>query len=121
MKTNEAERIRMNTPPQALMPVSQPITTPKITHVATSTKKFSWSYSKLKNYETCPRRYQAIDVDKTIEQGRTAELDRGDDLHEAMQSAYKDRQPFRHSLSTWKDGPKNSLEFYIRSRLFSAR
>ena len=85
MKTNEAERIRMNTPPQTLMPVSQPITTPKITHVATSTKKFSWSYSKLKNYETCPRRYQAIDVDKTIEQGRTAELDRGDDLHEAMQ------------------------------------
>lgn len=53
-------------------------------NVQTKPKAFSWSYSKLKNYETCPRRYQAVDLEKTVEQGRSEALDRGDDMHEAM-------------------------------------
>jgi hypothetical protein len=69
------------------MPVSLPTTK------STPIKNFSWSYSKLKNYETCPRRYQAVDVDKTVEQGRSAELDRGDDLHEAMQKRVQGTTP----------------------------
>jgi hypothetical protein len=52
----------------------------------TMAKPFAWSYSKLKNFETCPRRYQAVDVDKTVEQGRSEALDRGDELHEAMRN-----------------------------------
>jgi PD-(D/E)XK nuclease superfamily len=59
----------------------------------TKIKNFSWSYSKLKNFETCPRRHQAIDVDKTVEQGRTAELDRGDELHAAMQKRVQGTTP----------------------------
>lgn len=47
-------------------------------------KSFSWSYSKLKNYETCPRRYYEIDVKHSVEQPRSQELQRGDELHEAM-------------------------------------
>ena len=47
-------------------------------------KNFTWSYSKLKNYETCPRRYKAIDVDKSIEQPRSEALERGEELHDAM-------------------------------------
>lgn len=50
-------------------------------------KNFTWSYSKLKNFETCARRYKAIDVDKEYVQGKTPELERGDNLHEAMRAA----------------------------------
>jgi RecB family exonuclease len=51
---------------------------------AAKIKNFTWSFSKLKNYETCARRYKAIDVDKEFVQGKTPELERGDKLHEAM-------------------------------------
>jgi hypothetical protein len=54
--------------------------------MTTKVRSFSWSYSKLKNFETCPRRYKAVDVDKTAEQGRSEALDRGDELHEAMKN-----------------------------------
>lgn len=57
------------------------------------TKPFTWSYSKLKNYETCPRRYKAIDVDKSIEQPRSDALERGDDLHAAMQKRVQGTTP----------------------------
>jgi hypothetical protein len=54
--------------------------------MTTKAKSFSWSYSKLKNYETCPRRYYEIDVAKNIEQPRSEALERGDELHEAMKN-----------------------------------
>lgn len=57
------------------------------------TKTFSWSYSKLKNYETCPRRYQAVDVDKSVPQERSEALDRGDELHEAMRRRVEGGEP----------------------------
>ena len=56
-------------------------------------KPFAWSYSKLKNYETCPRRYEAVDVTKSVDQGRSEALDRGDDIHEAMQHRVQGTTP----------------------------
>jgi hypothetical protein len=56
-------------------------------------KSFSWSYSKLKNFETCPRRYKAVDVDKSVEQGRSENLDRGDEMHEAMKNRVQGTTP----------------------------
>lgn len=61
-------------------------------------KAFSWSYSKLKNYETCPRRYKAIDVDKSIEQPRSDALDRGDELHDAMKNRVQGSTPLPSHL-----------------------
>ncbi len=59
----------------------------------TPVKNFTWSFSKLKNYETCPRRYKAIDVDKSIEQPRSEALDRGDELHNAMRNRIEGSTP----------------------------
>ncbi|HWI67552.1 MAG TPA: PD-(D/E)XK nuclease family protein [Nitrospiraceae bacterium] len=56
-------------------------------NVQAKPKPFAWSYSKLKNFETCPRRYEEVDVKKGFdegEQGKSPELRRGDELHEAM-------------------------------------
>jgi hypothetical protein len=74
------------------MPVSQPTTRTTPTK-SILTKPFTWSYSKLKNYETCPRRYKAIDVDKSVEQPRSEALDRGDELHEAMKNRVQGTTP----------------------------
>ena len=56
-------------------------------------KPFSWSFSKLKNYETCPLRYAEIDLHKNVEQPKSAELDRGEDLHSAMEDRVQGTTP----------------------------
>ena len=56
-------------------------------------KPFTWSFSKLKNYETCPLRYYEIDVAKNFEQPRSEALDRGDELHDAMRVRVQGNKP----------------------------
>jgi len=52
--------------------------------VVSKTRPFAWSYSRLKNYESCPRRYKGIDIDKEFKPGESEQLDEGDRLHKAM-------------------------------------
>ena len=49
-------------------------------------RPFAWSYSKLKNYETCARRYSEVELKKSVQEAKSDELARGDALHEAMKS-----------------------------------
>lgn len=61
--------------------------------VAKSHKSFAWSYSRLKNYETCPRRYLGIDVNKEFKQDETEQLNEGDRLHKAMAKRVQNDTP----------------------------
>jgi hypothetical protein len=47
-------------------------------------KKFSWSYSKLKNFETCPKKYHAVDVSKTFKEGESETLTWGNEVHKHL-------------------------------------
>ena len=47
---------------------------------------FSWSYSKIKNYETCPKRYYEVDVSKQYRDS-TENLDWGNRVHDALAKA----------------------------------
>lgn len=47
-----------------------------------SSKPFAWSYSRLKNFETCPRRHQQIDLLKNYKD-ESEQLDWGDRVHKA--------------------------------------
>jgi len=47
----------------------------------TECKPFTWSYSKLKNYETCPMRHQELDLKQAWKQDDTTALDWGDRVH----------------------------------------
>ena len=49
-----------------------------------ATKPFAWSYSQLKNFETCQRRYYHYQVAKDVTEPETSELRAGNDLHEAF-------------------------------------
>jgi hypothetical protein len=44
---------------------------------------FAWSYSRLKNFESCPLKYKTVDIDK-LQVESSQELDRGEQLHAAM-------------------------------------
>jgi hypothetical protein len=49
-------------------------------------KPFSFSYSRIKNFETCPRRYQQIDVLKNFREDESEALTWGNELHAALEA-----------------------------------
>lgn len=46
-------------------------------------KPFSWSYSKLKNFNSCPKRYWHIEVQKDVVEPESEQLKAGNLLHDA--------------------------------------
>lgn len=69
-------------------------------------KQFAWSYSKLKNFETCPHRYEQIDVLKAIKEEEGEALTYGNEVHKALAEAITSNKqlplPFKH-LQSWVD------------------
>jgi len=69
-------------------------------------KPFTWSYSKLKNYETCPKRYYNIDVAKKFKEEESDQLSYGNNLHKALAEAIDGKKPLPPSfqkLQPWVD------------------
>jgi hypothetical protein len=60
--------------------VSQPITT----YNNPAAKPFAWSYSKLKNYEVCPKRHFHIDVAKDFKETESDQLKEGNFVHKVL-------------------------------------
>jgi hypothetical protein len=54
---------------------------------------FSWSYSKLKNYETCPKRHYHYDIAKDVRDPETAEILHGNRMHDAYAKYLKAGTP----------------------------
>lgn len=57
------------------------------------TKPFSWSFSALKNFETCERRHQQVDRLKNFKEDESDALKWGHDLHKAMAEALMNKAP----------------------------
>jgi hypothetical protein len=55
-------------------------------------KPFAWSYSQLKNFETCPKRYYHYNVAKDVVEPQSAALTEGNDLHKAFENRIKHKQ-----------------------------
>ena len=56
-------------------------------------KPFAWSYSKLKNYESCPKRYYNVDVAKVVKEEESEQLQFGNALHKALAEAISGKAP----------------------------
>lgn len=71
----------------------------------TSTEKpFSWSYSKLKNFNTCPRRYHDIDVAKLYKEDFTGEhLAWGKQVHTAFEERIGKGKAFPVGMENFED------------------
>jgi hypothetical protein len=52
---------------------------------------FNWSFSKLRNYETCPKRHYHYDIIKDVAENQTSgPLKEGNDLHKAFERRVRD-------------------------------
>ena len=60
-----------------------------ITTDVTAAPGFSWSYSALKNYETCPRRYYNYNVSKDVKEPESDAIKQGHALHAAFDARVK--------------------------------
>src|SRR5579859_433025 len=47
-------------------------------------KPFAWSYSKLKNFETCPKRHWHVDVQKDVKEEDSEQLQYGNFIHKVF-------------------------------------
>jgi hypothetical protein len=47
-------------------------------------KPFAWSYSKLKNFETCPKRHWHVDINKDVKEEEGEALLWGNEVHKAL-------------------------------------
>lgn len=74
-------------------------------------KEWAWSYSKLKNYDTCPKRHYEIDVLKNFQDGGES-LAWGNEVHDRMAKACTGAEALPDTMKEYqrwvdlvKDGP----------------
>lgn len=66
-------------------------------------KAWSWSFSKLKNYETCPKRHYHVDVARDVREPESEELRFGNQLHDLMAKRLgPDRTPLPHGWEKYE-------------------
>lgn len=68
-------------------------------------KAWAWSYSKLKNYRTCPRRYHDIDVAKLYkeEEKPGGPLEVGNRIHKCLEERVRDGKQLPADLAHLED------------------
>lgn len=73
-------------------------------------KSFAWSYSKLKNYRTCPLRYYEIDVQKNYQEDFSGEhLAWGKQVHTAFEQRVRDGKPFPPGMEEFEDAAQRLI------------
>jgi hypothetical protein len=65
-------------------------------------KPFTWTYSKLKNFEACQFKHQQVDLLKTFQEAESDELREGNQTHEAMKLAIEKGQPLPEKFERWQ-------------------
>jgi hypothetical protein len=76
-------------------------------------KNFAWSYSKLKNYDSCPKRYYNVDVAKLVREEESESLQYGNAVHKALADAISGKQPLQPTFShlqKWVDRVTGGIE-----------
>lgn len=67
-------------------------------------KSFSWSWSKLKNYRSCPKRHYEIDLARNYHEDKTNEaLTWGNQLHDAFAKRISHNQPLPLQMARYDD------------------
>lgn len=73
--------------------------------VANVAKPFTWSFSRLKNFETCPKKHYEVDIQKNFSEGESEQLKWGNQVHAAMAAALQGAPlpPEMASYQKWID------------------
>lgn len=80
-------------------------------------KPFSWSFSAIKNYETCPYRYQQIDLLKNVKEPESQELKDGFAVHAAMSKRIDHAQPLPPSMARYEKWVDKVMEGVDRTKM----
>jgi hypothetical protein len=62
-------------------------------------KPFSWSYSRLKNFEACPKKHWHVDIAKDAKEEESEQLTYGNAVHKAAAKRLKDKTPLPPGMS----------------------
>jgi len=69
---------------------------------STGPKPFTWSYSKLKNYEACALKHQKVDLDETYAEPPSEQLEYGNYFHDMMKKAVRSGTPLPEALKSFQ-------------------
>jgi hypothetical protein len=64
-------------------------------------KEWSWSYSKKKNYDTCPKRHYEVDIQRNFTE-ETEQLKWGNEVHNALAVACRDKTPLPNTMTVYQ-------------------
>lgn len=65
-------------------------------------KAWSWSFSKLKNYEECPKRHYEVDLARNFKEGESEQLLWGNQVHDALKKALTTKTPLPPSMASYQ-------------------
>lgn len=88
-------------------------------------KAFAWSYSKLKNFESCPKRHFHVDLQKDFREEESEQLAYGNALHKALALAVTGEAPLPDHFKTnqkWVDkitSPSNADTVIVTEQQFA--
>jgi hypothetical protein len=68
-------------------------------------KPFAWSWSKLKNYRTCPKRHYEVDVAKNYSDDGSEAIIWGKQVHDALASRVGKGTPLPVTMQGYEDWP----------------
>lgn len=69
-------------------------------------KKFSWSWSRLKNYRTCPKKHYHVDLAKDFKEEPSETLDWGDKVHKALALRIAKGTPLPRIMDHYESWPQ---------------
>jgi CRISPR/Cas system-associated exonuclease Cas4 (RecB family) len=74
----------------------------KMPNAAALAKPAAWSYSRLNDFESCPRRYVETKILKKWPEERSAQLELGDEIHAAMAATLQHGTPLPSSFAVFQ-------------------
>ena len=85
-------------------------------------KPFTWSYSRLKNFEVCPKRHYEIDIAKSYKEGDSEQLLWGNAVHDALaKRCGKDQKPLPQGMEAYEPWAQKVLagggDIYVEQNL----
>lgn len=73
-----------------------------LTTTRNSPKPFTWSYSRLKNYESCPKRHYEIDITKNVKEDESEALLWGNRVHAGFAARLSKNVPLPDGMAEWE-------------------
>jgi len=78
----------------------------QLTTTRLAPKPFAWSYSKLKNFEACPKKHYHVDILKDCREDESEQLTYGNELHKAIAERIDKKKPLPLPYTFMEDWAK---------------